>query len=78
MNTNDLKTSILAIGSSDFTREDYIKHQNNIKAVLGGDAALAFGDAVDCEDDQFFVENPDDLVGLWRRMFRLAKEEGKV
>jgi hypothetical protein len=78
MNTTDLKTSILAIGSSDFTREDYLKHQRNISKVLGNDAALCFGDSVECEDDQFFIENPDDLVGLWRRMLRLAKEEGKV
>lgn len=78
MNTKDLKTSILAIGSSDFTHEDYINFQHNIKKVLGSDAALCFGDAVECEEDQFFIENPDDLVGLWRRMFNLAREEGKV
>jgi hypothetical protein len=78
MNTTDLKTSILSIGSADFSREDYLAHQNNIKKVLGSDAALAFGDAVECEAEQFFVENPDDLAGLWRRMIRLAKSEGKV
>lgn len=78
MNTNDLKTTILSIGSSDFSRDAYLSHQNNIKKVLGSDAALAFGDAVDCEADQFFIENPDDLAGLWRRMLRLAKEEGKI
>jgi hypothetical protein len=78
MNTNELKTTILGIGSSDFSRDEYLVMQKNIQKVLGSDAALAFGDAVECEEDQFFLENPDDLAGLWRRMVHLAREEGKV
>jgi hypothetical protein len=78
MNTQELKTTILNIGSSDFSREAYLKYMQNIREVLGCDATIAFGDAVECEEDQFFVENPDELTNLWKRMVRLAKEEGKV
>jgi hypothetical protein len=75
---NTLKHSILSIGSSDFTREDYLTYQKNIQKVLGSDAVLIFGDSIATEADQYFVENPNDLEGLWRRMVRLAKAEGKI
>lgn len=75
---NILKHSILSIGDKDMTHDEYVKHLNNIKSVLGHDAALAFGDAITSESDQFFVEEPDQLPMLWKRMFNLAREEGKV
>jgi hypothetical protein len=75
---NILKESILSIGSSDMTHDEYVKHQRNIKSVLGHDAALAFGDAIATEAEQFFVEEPEQLPMLWKRMLNLAKAEGKV
>jgi hypothetical protein len=75
---NTLKHSILSIGSGEMTHDEYMKHQRNIKAVLGHDAALAFGDAITAEAEQFFVEEPDQLAMLWKRMLNLAKSEGKV
>ena len=75
---NDLKQTILAIGAKDFSHDDYMKHQHAVKAVLGSDAALAFGDAVTAEAEQYFIEEPDQLPMLWKRMINLAKEEGKV
>jgi hypothetical protein len=75
---NNLKHSVLSIGSSDMTHEEYIKHQRNIKAVLGHSAALTFGDAVACEADQYFIEEPEQLPMLWKRMLNLAWEDGKV
>ena len=73
-----LKNSILFFGSCDMTHEQYEGHLRNIKSVLGHDAALAFGDAVAAEADQFFVEEPEQLPLLWKRMLNLAKSEGKV
>jgi len=60
------------------SNEQYQKHLRNIKSVLGHDAAAAFGDAVAAEADQFFVEEPEQLPLLWKRMMNLAKSEGKV
>jgi hypothetical protein len=75
---NTLKHSILSIGSGDMTHDEYQKHLRNIKSVLGHDAALAFGDSIATEADQFFVEEPEQLPMLWKRMMNLAKSEGKV
>jgi len=73
-----LHNSIMFIGSCDMTHEQYENHLRNVKSVLGHDAAAAFGDAVAAEADQFFVEEPDQLPMLWKRMMNLAKQEGKV
>jgi hypothetical protein len=75
---NILKDSILSIGSSDMSNEEYQKHVRNVKSVLGHDAAAAFGDAIATEAEQFFVEEPEQLPMLWKRMLNLAKAEGKV
>jgi hypothetical protein len=75
---NDLKHSILSLGAKDMTHDEYAKHLRNIKSVLGHDAALAFGDSIATEAEQFFVEEPEQLPMLWKRMLNLAKEEGKV
>ena len=75
---NNLKHSILSIGSGEMTHDEYLKHQRNIKAVLGHDAALAFGDAIAAEAEQFYVEEPEQLAMLWKRMLNLAKSEGKL
>ena len=73
-----LKNTILSIGAKDMTHCEYVKHLHNIKKVLGHDAALAFGDSITNEADQFFVDEPGQLPLLWKRMLNLAKEEGKV
>lgn len=75
---NNLKNTILAIGSGEMTHDEYINYQRSIKAVLGHDAALAFGDAIAAEADQYFVEEPEQLAMLWKRMLNLAKSEGKL
>jgi len=75
---NDLKTSILSLGTKDMNSEEYQKHLRNVKSVLGHDAANAFGDAIATEAAQFFVEEPDQLPMLWKRMINLAKSEGKA
>jgi hypothetical protein len=73
---NTIKQTILSIGSKDIPREDYLKHLANVKQVLGTDAALCFGDACACEfGDKFYVEEPDALPMLWKRMLNLSKEE---
>lgn len=78
MNTKDLKTSILSLGDANITRDQYNGIQSKVLTVLGCDASMAFSDAIDSDGEQLWIENPDDLAGLWRRMLRLAKEEGKV
>jgi len=78
MNTNDLKTSILSLGDANITRDQYHSIQSKVLSVLGCDASMAFSDAIDSDGEQLWIENPDDLVGLWRRMVHLAKQEGKV
>jgi hypothetical protein len=75
---NTLKHSILSLGAKDMTHDEYAQHLRNIKTVLGHDAALAFGDAVATEADQFFVEEPEQLPMLWKRMMNLAKLEKSV
>jgi hypothetical protein len=75
---NTLKQTILGIGSKDFTHDEYLKHQRAVKDVLGSDAALAFGDAVTAEAEQYFIEEPEQLPMLWKRLINLAREEGKV
>ena len=75
---NIIKHSILSIGFKDIPRADYLQHLANVKAVLGNDAASAFADACACEfGDKFYVEEPDALPMLWKRMLNLAKAEGK-
>lgn len=73
-----LQNSIMFIGSCDMTHEQYIGHVRNVQTVLGADAARAFGDAVEMVEDQYFVEEPEQLPMLWKRMINLARAEGKV
>jgi hypothetical protein len=73
-----IKDTVLAIGDSTLTRDEFQTIHSKVKTVLGSDAANAFSDAVTCEADQFFVEEPESLPMLWRRLHNLAKSEGKV
>ena len=76
--SNDLKTSILSLGAANIPRDHYNSIQSKVLSVLGCDAAMAFSDAIDSDGEQLWVDKPDGLEILWKRMIRLAKQEGKV
>lgn len=75
---NDLKTSILSLGDANITRDQYHGIQSKVLTVLGCDASMAFSNAIDSDGEQLWVDKPDGLEILWKRMVRLAKSEGKI